>query len=403
MTFLVVRGTRTDDSPSASPSGNSASPSPSAEAATAEDLLTPADLAEVAPSTWTVTGTTYAAAEHQSRGACLSTEDTGANPTISLQRTLATSDADQSAALHRIDVFASQRAAEQVLTARIEALSNCSEIPTYIVGASQVTGLAEQSFQITVVFQDEKPQYHTVLLTRSGTAVQLLDVTRVGEPVAAASVPEALVRAQTALSERQGADAPADVAVADAPVPVADPAGWLIPSDLQRIRAGFGRWTMSSPGEVDGQMGCENMTLASEPGPTQRDQVTYVMTQDDEAPDTFGIDEMRFTFSDATASAAFAKKLGDALASCKDRVNTATVKENDAVSGTAGDVETSARIFTINQATSATESLTYQLIVSVAGEHATYSLITVTDDYRFSDEQLTELARRVGVRATQIS
>jgi hypothetical protein len=45
--------------------------------------------------------------------------------------------------------------------------------------------------------------------------------------------------------------------------------------------------------------------------------------------------------------------------------------------------------------------VTYQLIVSQVNKAATYSLITVADDYRFTDEQLADLAARTAIRAAQ--
>ena len=149
-------------------------------------------------------------------------------------------------------------------------------------------------------------------------------------------------------------------------------------------------------------MGCENLTLASEPGPTQRQQATYLMTQDDQRPDTFGLDEFVFTFATPEEAAAFVTKLGNNLATCKDRVNTATVTEHKAVPGLGADGRNvSSRLFTIKQATADNAAVTFQLIVSAAGTKITYTLVTVTDTYQFTLPQLSAIAERVPVRATQ--
>ena len=153
---------------------------------------------------------------------------------------------------------------------------------------------------------------------------------------------------------------------------------------------------------TSGGMGCENMTLASEPGPTERQQATYLLTQDDQAPSTFGLDSLRFVFADAAAATAFSTKLGTAIATCKDRVNTATVAELPAVSGTGeGGVATSTRIFSVTQATADNAAIPYQLLVSTADTRVVYTIVTVTDDFKYTDAQLTELAARIPVRASQ--
>ena len=398
---LVVRGGLTTVPPTESPTP-SVTQTEVPDAAGAADLVTVADLEGVAEGAWAITGTSHTAAEHDGRVACFQTNEDAANPTFSVQRTLATSEKEPVAALHRIDAFANEAVARMAFEERVAVLSACSEVPAQLQSANEVVGLAPEAFQLTVLFQEEKDRYHTVLLTLSGAVLQVLDVTQVGSPVDAETLAAALTRPQTQLSERQGEPAPQGVKVSPAELPSVAPEGWLIPSDLPRIRAGIGRWNMTSPGQLKSTgMGCEAMTLVSEPGPKERAQATYLMTQDDEAPDTFGIDEMRFTFSKKKTAGAFVKKLGNALKSCKDRSPGANVQEQEEVETETADGKATSRLFVINMATSDTKSVTYQLIVSQVNKAATYSLITVADDYRFTDEQLADLAARTAIRAAQ--
>ena len=406
LTFFVVRGA-SEVSPAPSPS-----PSPSASGsvgpapATADDLLTAQDLAELAPAaSWSVTSTTLTADEHANRPLCLSTETLTVNPVVSLQRVLATSGDDGLAALHRIEVFADAETASAVMTQRIAALGACSEVPVLLVGAETVTGLAEEAFAVTIaVDTDAGVRHHTLLLTRSGAALQLLDGTR-AEAIPAADLAQVVTRAQTALSAVQGQPAPADVAAAAALLPSTEPTGWLSPSDIPRVRAGFGRWTYKGPTDVTSPgTGCENMTLASEPGPASRSEVTYLLSQDDQMPSLFGMDQITFDFDTTEAADAFVTKLGNAIASCKDRVNTATVAEQAAVAGTGVDgVPVSSRIFTVTQAQGGSANALFQVIVSKADARIVYTLVTVEDDYRFSDAQLAGLGVRIPVRTSQTS
>jgi hypothetical protein len=398
---LVVRGGGTTVPPTETPTP-SVSETAVPDAAGAADLVTVADLAGVAAGAWAITGTSHTAAEHDGRVACFQTNDDDANPTFSVQRTLATSEKEPVAALHRIDAFANEAVAQMIYEDRLAVLSSCSEIPARLQGANTVVGLAPEAFQITVLFQEENDRYHTILLTRSGAVLQVLDVTQVGTPVNPEALAAALTRPQTQLSERQGQDVPDGVTVSNGELPSVAPAGWLIPSDLPRIRPGVGRWNMKDPAQLTSKgMGCEAMTLASEPGPDERQQATYLMTQDDQMPETFGIDEMRFTFAKKKAAGKFVDKLGDALKSCKDRSLGANVEEQEEVETKTADGKATSRVFVINMETSATESVTYQLIVTQVNTRATYSLITAADDYRFTDEQLADLAARTAIRAAQ--
>lgn len=412
LSFFIARSTQPavepsgSGSPSPSASPSSASPSPTTAPIEADSLLLPLDLAAIAPTeAWAITDTTTARSEHSGRGACLSTEDVEVNPVTSLQRLLATSDEDQLAALHQIDVYATEEAATEVFDARAAALAGCDEVPALIVRSSTVAGLADDARQLTIAFENEPTQYHTVLITRVGASLQLVDFARNDDPVDPEAMAGVLSRPQEALCTFEGADCPGEVAVDDAPVPAADPVGWLIPADIPRVRPGIGRWAAQGPVDtISAAMGCENMDLATEAGPSSRQQSTYLMTQDPEAPATFGMDEIMFTFEDANDAAGFVTRLGNNLATCDDRLLNADVTEHDAVPAVGRDgMRLSSRIFTIDQATGEDAKVTYQLIVSAAGPRITYTLITVDADYRFSEAQLAGLAARIPVRASQLS
>ena len=374
------------------------------EPAETADLVTPEDLSSIAPAAeWSLIDTTESAAEHTMRALCLSTMQQDHNPTHSFQRTLGTSGTDKLAALHRIDVYANAEAAHQVFESRIERLSNCSEVAARIISASTVTGLAEETFQVTILQEEVSAKYHTFLLTRDGAALQLLDVARDVEASDSADLATALVRPHTRIAEVQGVPAPATPEAAPTIVPPAEPAGWLAPIDLPRMTPGVGRWTMTAPQPIDTRgMGCENMELATEAGPTERAKIAYSLTQDPAIPDRFGIDELLFTFPTPQEAAAFVTKLGANMHSCKERVNTAEVEELPGVSPRDAEGNMlSARIFEASQAISDTDRGHYQTVVGVAGTKVAYTLVSVTPDTQFTTAQLSDLATRIAIRASQ--
>lgn len=402
--YLAGRQGSTEPSTSPSPTASpSTSVSPVAPV-TAEDLITEEDADLIVPgASWTIAQTAQSRDDLQGSVLCLGSDPTDVNPTDTYQRTMGTSEDTKLAALHQIDVYANAGAARQVQLQRAENLAACSEIPAYIDSATTVTGLGDDVTQVTVALQDDPTAFHTVLLVRTGRALTMLDVTRNAEAVEAQPTVSGVVRSLDDLCSRVDGMCPSEPEATPTVPPAVDPVGWLIESDLPRLSPGTGRWTATEPADVTSKgMGCENMTLATEAGPTARQQRTYLLTQDDATPETFGIDEMVFNFDDNTNARAFTTKLIDSLLSCKDRVETATVTDGAAVNGEGADgVAVSARIITIDQATSDDAAVRYQLVVAIGDTRVSYLLATVTDSYQFSRGQLNALALRTAQRNSQ--
>ena len=398
--YALRGGARPATSPTASPTSTASA----VPAVTVDDLMTPEDAALMVPgASWVVTATAGTPSEATARAACLSASDQKVNTLATFQRTLGTSEPGQLAALQQLDVYSTAQAAEAVQATRVATLAACTEVPARIVSSIAITGLADEAQQVTIAYDDDPIQYHTVLLLRTGLALTILDVTRTSEPVTAESAVAGLLRPLNAVCKVVEGTCPGTPTFAPSVPPSADPAGWLLTSDFPRISPGAGKWTGTAPAALTSHgMGCENMTLASEPGPTDRKQRTYLLTQDPKVPATFGVDEMRFEFADEATASAFVTKLTDNLANCKDRVLTANVSELTAVNGTgASDLPVSARSFVIDQATSDNASVSYQVSVAVAGKTVSYLLASVTADFRFTEDQMGALALRSAQRLSQ--
>ncbi len=409
--FWAGRSTQAPPAPIAS---TSPSPSTSVSAVppvSVDDLLTLEDAeAIVAGATWSIAQTAETREEAQARPACLGSDIADVNPTDTFQRAVGTSGDDMLAALHQVDLYATVDAAQQVQSERATNLAACDDVPAFIVGASTVTGLGDEATQLTVAFQGDPEDgasevLHSVLLVRTGRALSMLDVTRNDEVVPPEDAMAGMVRSLGDICERVDGTCPTDPAAAPTVPPPVDPEGWLITSDLPRIRPGFGQWITNEDQPVDitsKGMGCENMTLATEPGPTQRQQRTYLLTQDEETPTTFGIDEMVFDFDDNVAARVFTNKLIDSLLSCEDRNATAQVTDLGAINGTGADgVAVSARMIVIDQAISDDSAVKYQLAVAIADTRVSYLLTSVTEDYRFTKNAQHELSLRMAQRNSQ--
>lgn len=382
--------------------GESASPSPSPSASSTvqiprvsqTDLLTEADAKALAPgAVWAITGTTESLDAHQARPACLSTNGDAAERLDSLQRTIGTTEDNQLALLHQLDAFPSEEGAKEVFAARTKAMASCSEIQVRLISSSSVQGLADEAAQITVVEETGADKFHNLVLTRTGNVVSMVDAVANGAPVDTGKVVEAMRRSATALCEETGSDCdPGQAKVEPGSLPATDPAGWLVPSDLPRMRAGVGLWTMQEPAALSSKgIGCEDMTLASESGPTDRKQTTYLLTQDDQTPDQFGLDEMVFRFDGEQPAADFAKKLVDGLSTCGERVLGTEVQSLETSTGNA---------FLIKRKTESAE-VTYEVAIVRNGNGVAYLLATVTPEYQFKPEVLSTIAQRASERLPQ--
>jgi len=400
--FLAGRGTAPSPAPVTSPT-----PSTSvslAPAVSGEDLITIDDAnAIVDGASWDIARTAENREEATDRPACIDDDLADVNPTDTFQRSIGTSQDDTLAALNQVDLYADEESAQRVQTERVQSLSQCDQTQAYIVAASSVTGLGDEVTQLTVSYQEEQEAVHTVLLVRTGRALSMLDVTRNDEAVPVEGAVAGLERSLGEICRRVDGTCPSSPAVSPAVPPPVDPEGWLITGDLPRIRPGYGRWVPTDPEEITSQgMGCENLPLATEPGPIERQQRTYLLTQDEETPSGFGMDEMVFDFEDNASARVFTSKLIGSLLSCKDRRETAAVTDLGAVNGTGADaVAVSASMISIDLATADDAAVNYQLVVAIADTRVSYLLTSVTDDYSFTADQQKEIALRVAQRNSQ--
>ncbi len=401
--FLAGRGSRSPSDPVA-PSPSPSTTVSAVPAVSVDDLISAKDANAIVPdASWAVVDTFVTREDAADRPACIGEGLSDVNPVDTFQRTIGTSQDDRLAVLHQVDLYATEVAAQRVQEERVQSLVKCDAVQAHIKSSSTVTGLGDEVTQLTVSFQDEQEAVHTVLLVRTGRALSMLDVTRNDSAVPVDAAVAGLVRSLGDICDRVDGMCPSSPAVVEAVPPAAEPEGWLIAADLPRIRPGYGRWTPTDPTDITSPgMGCENIPLATEPGPTARQQRKYLMTQDDATPTTFGIDEMVFDFEDNVGARVFTDKLITNLLSCKDRVKTAEVTDLGAMNGTGKDgTAVSARLIVIEQAVSDDAAVRYQLAVAIADTRVSYLLTSVTNDYQFTGDQIKYLALRMAERNSQ--
>ena len=325
------------------------------------------------------------------------------NSLATRQRVLSSQTQAGTAALQRLDSYTSEDQAKQAYKVRLARLSACDDIPALLHGAHEVNNLADEAFSVTVALQKGDVEYHTVMLSRTGTTVQMLDVSNNGEPIDAADALKATATSAERYCDAAKGTCPADPTARAQVVPATPLYGWLAQSDFPRISKDRGIWSATKPATVaiKGSQ-CENLTLADATGPTEREQRSYLLDQDEAAPEGFGVDQVRFTFKDEKAAEEFATTLGDNIAGCPKRLETAKLSGDKKLTITGEDrAPVKGRVFLVTQSTSKTTDVQYRVGIAQSGNRVTYLVSNTSKTFDFTDDSWVALTARAGQRITQ--
>ncbi|MCA0295938.1 MAG: hypothetical protein LCH96_11645 [Actinobacteria bacterium] len=379
---------------SGAPSGT-----PTTTTSALDPLLTAEDLGSLGQVTWQAsTGTADAV-----RPICIPASATGlpeAQRTAS--RKIGSADVPEASVVQVVDTYADVAAATAAYDLRLAQAGTCKDDTAYIVGANAVTGLADSATAVRLLVQDAADVYHTLLVTRTGRSVSMVDVATT-ESVPAQNVAQAT---SVALSRQCGGDlgtCPASPATTTVPPLVAEPKGWLVEADLPRITAGVGRWGGTEPFTALQMPGsqCEGMNLETVTGTTSAGQRTLLLADDPDAPKGFGVDMVTYTFADADGAKTLATKLDKNIGDCAAKYPTATVAAGPDAKGTAdAGAKITGSTYLVTQKTAVT-SVVYRVAVVTVGSRVVYLLGNPTAKFDFTDAQWKAIAVRAGQRAAQ--
>lgn len=386
-----------------------AAPTPPAPSTTPDlvqdsDLLGPSDALLIDPGlTWTPGPTQSTVTDASPVPLCYVSAPNQPTPAVTKLRLVTT---DGARALHRVDGYESVAAAQEAFALRRAQLGGCANIPVYLSAAAAVTKLGDEAVAIQAVIQDPQPQWHTLVLVRTGQVVNIVDAGRTGQAFAFEGVVAATSAVVARECDRSGGQCAAGASITPAPPPPGGVAGWLTVSDLPRITPGVGRWTTTDPSvnlaRVVGTS-CENRPLAAVPGATKSQVRTYLLTEDTKAPREFGLDELLLNFPDAATATQFADTLTTNLSSCTSRMTTAQVPGTGGLAGTGAAGEPIAGTwFTIVQTTSPTTSVIYRVAVLAAAKRVVYLVATPGATFDFTEPAWSAVAVRAAQRATQL-
>ncbi|HSN43729.1 MAG TPA: hypothetical protein VLR88_06705 [Propionibacteriaceae bacterium] len=394
------------DAPVTTPTPTPSSPTtsePSAPAISTAHLITEDEAQTIlAKAGWKIAATVPTVTPESPRIACLVAQPDLPNPTLSSQRTLSTATTSKMAVLHQLDNFATDEDAKAVFAARRANLGLCDDVPTWIAGATAVSGLGDEAMSVTIAYQDPVVRYHTVLLVRVGTVVNSFDLANEGTAAAAAPLAQAAGKVTARqCSIAQGA-CPKDIKAVAAVPSSAGKAGWLVTSDIPRITPGQGLWSETDPAQIGSSgTGCEDLTLKAVPGIQTGLQRTYLLLQDPTAPQNFGVDTILYTLPSEKTASELMNKLTTNIAKCGDRMATATISQAKDISGSGEKGQkVTGRQFIVSQKVGSTTQ-NYRVSVTATGNKVSYVLVNATTTFNFEPNAWSQLSLRAAQRASQ--
>ena len=362
-------------------------------------LLQDADLAPLRVDTlWTTssTDTTIGPATPQAR-CVLPTAEIEPRPESSLVRTFSPTAGVAGGLLHQVDAYVTAKDAAQAYDERVTQLGECANTTALLVNVDAVEGLADEAMAFSYAFQGVQSEFHTIVVSRTGERVNLVDATQPDAAVEVAPVLEVLTTASTRQCAGAGTCPSTPAATPTTPPPV-DPAGWLAGVDLPRITPGAGVWRGIDVLEVK-LVGtrCEAVDLNEAPTSGTLLQRTYVLADDPAAATGFGVDEAIRTFETEADAQAYAGLLTSNIDSCASRTPTAEVARTSDVGEGAG------AAWTVTQRTDeSTTTARFRVSVMSLGSTVVYLMANPAPGADFTDDAWSSVSERAAQRATQL-
>ena len=294
--YTVLSLTRESAAPGVAPSvptdtdptggGSTAPPEPEPSALlTDASLLTPQIAAKInGDRTWKVALTQKGQSAESPQPACLGGDPVEGQPipSQSVLRVLNSTGKNPPAVLQQADAYASPEEAAQAYAVAAKTLGGCTMAATYITSGAAVTGLGDQSLGLVLNVADgNTSEFRTVILTRTGRVLDIVDAAQPAEAVGVDKV--ALATADVVNTQCQAAAGrcASGVQTKAAPPPVGgDAPGFLATADLPPVGRPPAGWVGNKPATPDSDAlkgsGCERVDWARQAA-TTRSWRTYLL------------------------------------------------------------------------------------------------------------------------------
>jgi hypothetical protein len=358
--------------------------------------------------TWKVELTQRGASEESPAPACFGTDPDSGQP-VSQQkilRVLSSSGKSSPSALHEATAYATPEEAVQAFTAASRTLGTCSTAGTWLVSGKVVRGIGDQAAGAVaaVVSGGKAATLHSVIVSRTGRVLNVLDASGPGEGVAVPKAAAALAQVTKVQCGAAGGNCAAEAEVKAGPPPLGgDEPGYLAPGDLPPVAGSLTPWNAAPielPKDDFPGASCETVNWATVPA---ENRSTRVYLQPDSGKNYFGVNEILIRTKDAKAATALVDKIKKDLQTCKERRLTATVEKPKKISSIgARSSEINGYTAVVHQKTSQGTDKFLVGIVAVGNKFA-YTFANPKGDFDFTGAQWNTIAVRAGERVTQVT
>jgi hypothetical protein len=357
--------------------------------------------------TWKVELTQRGESEESPAPACFGTEPDSGQPASQqkILRVLSSSGKSSPSALHAATAYATPEEAVQAFAVAARALGTCSTPGTWLASGRVVRGIGDQAVGAVAAVVDGKVTIlHSVIVSRTGRVLNVLDASGPGEGVAVPKAAAALAAVTKVQCSAAGGNCAANAQVKAGPPPLGgDEPGYLAAGDLPPVGGSLTPWNAAPielPKDDFPGASCETVNWATVPA---ENRSTRVYLQPDSGRNYFGVNEILIRTKDAKAATQLVDKIKKDLDTCKERRLTATVDKPEKISSVgARSSEINGYTAVVHQKTSQGTDKFRVGIVAV-GDKFAYTFANPKGDFDFTDAQWNTIAARAGERVTQIT
>ncbi len=383
-------------------------PPPGGALLTPEMMLTAAQAKPIdSKRTWKETLTQRGASDDAPVPACFGGEPDPGQP-VSQQkilRVLSSSGKGAPSALHDATAYATNEEAAQAFTVASRTLGTCPAAGTWIASGRSVRGLGDQSAgAVIAVVNGDTAVYHSVVISRTGRVLNILDAGRPSDGIPPADVAAALAEVVKKQCGPTGGKCDGEAQVRPGPPPLGgDQPGFLAAGDLPPVADSVAPWN-AAPVELPQAdfvgSSCENVdwtTVAAE----SRNARVYL--HPDSGTTYFGVNQIVLSQKDAKSAKALVEKIKTNLEDCKERRLTATVSKPEKVTSV-GARNTEVTGYTaIVQQKGTDGSDKFRVGIVHVGTKVAYTFANPKGDFDFTDNQWNTITVRAGERVTQVN
>jgi hypothetical protein len=407
-----------DDQPRTAPSATSApvssagstgSPTPDPNALLTDTSMLSAVQAKrvAADRTWKVALTQRGVDPSSPQPACLGADAVQGQPTSqqTVLRLLSSSGNKAPGILQQATAYASPEEAAQAYALAAKAVGGCSMVGAYIVSGWVVNGLGDQAVgEVVNVRKDRLTQFHSVVLSRTGRVVNVVDVARPDSGVAVGGVAQALAAVTNTICTRAAGHCAAATTAKLGPPPLGgDQPGFLASGDLPPVgNPATATWAGTVPGLPGGDFtgsGCETVNWLKVSA-QKRAARTYLLQ---DADPTFGLDDIVLTWKNPVAAQDLVRKVKADLDSCAKRKLTASVSRPGQITGVgANGTPISGWTATVSQKTTQ-GTARYRVGIASAGTKTVFAFLNPQKNLDFTEPEWNNVTVRAAQRVSQLA